>query len=147
MGRFGLCFGEAFQIVDDVLDVTATAEDLGKSPGKDAASSKQTYPRCVGVEESRAAAERAVAEAITALEPFGPEADDLRPWPGMSLLEIIETIEMTSAVGSDRILSPPKEFVRLGRRKRHRWQPGVETPGYDRSPSGRRVHQDAPCSG
>jgi geranylgeranyl pyrophosphate synthase len=78
MGRFGAKMGEGFQIADDILDVTATARALGKSPGKDAVSNKQTYPRCVGVEESRGAAERAVAEAIKELEAFGPAADDLR---------------------------------------------------------------------
>jgi geranylgeranyl pyrophosphate synthase len=78
MGRFGAKLGQAFQIADDVLDMTATAEELGKSPGKDAAANKQTYPRCVGVEASRVAAERAVREALAELGVFGAEADDLR---------------------------------------------------------------------
>ena len=74
--------GEAFQIADDVLDMTATAEELGKSPGKDVAASKQTYPRCVGVEASKAAAEWAAREAVAALGVFGAEADDLRALAG-----------------------------------------------------------------
>src|SRR6185295_13806101 len=48
--------GLLFQITDDLLDVTATAEALGKTPGKDARSAKATYPHLHGVEETRAAA-------------------------------------------------------------------------------------------
>lgn len=78
LGRFGTLLGEAFQIADDVLDVTATPEQIGKSAGKDLAAGKQTYPRCIGAEASRQAALRLVSEGITVLEPFGPQADDLR---------------------------------------------------------------------
>lgn len=78
LGRFGLKLGEAFQIADDILDVTATAEELGKSPGKDVAAMKQTFPRCVGVEASKAAAQQAVQEALAELGVFGPKAEGLR---------------------------------------------------------------------
>lgn len=78
MGRFGLHLGLAFQITDDLLDVTASREQMGKATSKDAGAGKQTYPACVGIEESRLAAERAVAEAIDALSHLGPEAADLR---------------------------------------------------------------------
>ncbi len=60
--------GLLFQITDDLLDVTATAEDLGKTPGKDARSLKATYPGLYGLEESQAAAARAHKSACEALE-------------------------------------------------------------------------------
>lgn len=78
LGRFGMCLGLAFQIADDLLDVNSTAENLGKTVGKDANARKQTYPQCVEVEQSRAAAEAAVEEAVAALQRFGTAADDLR---------------------------------------------------------------------
>lgn len=78
LARYGRHLGLAFQIVDDLLDVTSTPEQMGKRVGKDAASHKQTYPAAFGVEESRVAAGREVAAAIAALEPFGPAADRLR---------------------------------------------------------------------
>src|SRR5918998_1669122 len=56
---YGTDLGLLFQITDDVLDVTATAEDLGKTPGKDAQSNKATYPGLYGMEETRAAAIKA----------------------------------------------------------------------------------------
>lgn len=76
--RFGHRLGRAFQIVDDLLDVTGTAEELGKKTGKDGAKGKQTYPRCVGIEASRDAAAAAIDEALSELRPFGSAADDLR---------------------------------------------------------------------
>jgi len=51
-GRFGRNFGLLFQVADDILDVTGTAEQLGKSPGKDAAAGKLTYPSVHGLEEA-----------------------------------------------------------------------------------------------
>lgn len=51
--RFGLELGLAFQIADDILDVTASAQELGKSPGKDAAQGKLTFPRVFGLEASK----------------------------------------------------------------------------------------------
>ncbi|MGB2987044.1 MAG: polyprenyl synthetase family protein [Phycisphaerae bacterium] len=78
LGHFGQLLGRAFQIADDLLDVTSTAEALGKEVGKDAKAGKQTFPRCVGSRESRAAAQDAIKAAIAALERFGPAADDLR---------------------------------------------------------------------
>jgi farnesyl diphosphate synthase len=70
--------GRAFQIADDLLDVISTAEQSGKAVGKDVAAGKQSYPRCVGVERSRAAANAAAAAAVAELERFGASADDLR---------------------------------------------------------------------
>jgi len=78
VGRFGLQLGLAFQIADDLLDVTASRDQLGKATSKDAGAGKQTYPACVGIEESRGAADRALGQAIDALSAFGADADDLR---------------------------------------------------------------------
>ena len=76
--RFGQMVGRAFQIADDLLDVSPAATEVGKRTGKDAAAGKQTYPQCVGQEQARASADAAVEEAVAALEGFGPHADDLR---------------------------------------------------------------------
>lgn len=78
LGRFGRHLGQAFQIADDLLDVTATAAVLGKGTAKDASAGKQTYPQCVGLEASRARAAEEVQAAVAELSPFGPSADDLR---------------------------------------------------------------------
>ncbi|UCC32411.1 MAG: polyprenyl synthetase family protein [Phycisphaerales bacterium] len=77
-GRFGQSLGRAFQIADDLLDVTSTARELGKEVGKDAAANKQTFPQCVGIERSRTAAMEQAKAATAELDIFGPEADDLR---------------------------------------------------------------------
>jgi geranylgeranyl pyrophosphate synthase len=65
---YGAHLGLLFQITDDFLDVTATAEDLGKTPGKDARSNKATYPALHGMEETRAAAEQAHHDACKDLD-------------------------------------------------------------------------------
>jgi len=70
--------GLAFQIADDLLDLTSDAVTLGKAAGKDAAAGKATLPSLVGIEEARARAERACADALAVLEPLGPSADALR---------------------------------------------------------------------
>jgi len=78
LGRFGRRLGLAFQIVDDLLDCTASTEQLGKRAGKDANVSKQTFTAAFGVEASR---RRAVAEArgaCEALAAFGERAGRLR---------------------------------------------------------------------
>ncbi|RJP34425.1 MAG: polyprenyl synthetase family protein [Phycisphaerales bacterium] len=85
LAEYGRWLGSAFQITDDVLDVTATREAMGKAVRKDAAVGKQTYPACVGVEESRRAAREACARAVDALTALGPEADDLRALAGFVL--------------------------------------------------------------
>ncbi len=66
--RYARALGLLFQITDDLLDVTATAEDLGKTPGKDARSSKATYPALYGLEAARERAEMAYKEAASALD-------------------------------------------------------------------------------
>ncbi|HEY3972636.1 MAG TPA: farnesyl diphosphate synthase [Candidatus Sulfotelmatobacter sp.] len=75
---FGLAVGLAFQIVDDVLDVTQTSEQLGKTAGKDTASEKVTYPALFGVEASLQRAEALVNDAFAELESFGEKAETLR---------------------------------------------------------------------
>ncbi len=76
--RFGHALGLAFQVIDDILDVTQTSERLGKTAGKDAAAAKATYPAILGLEASRAEASRLTEEAHQALASFGPEAKPLR---------------------------------------------------------------------
>jgi geranylgeranyl diphosphate synthase, type II len=68
--RFGERLGLAFQIIDDILDVTQTSEVLGKSAGKDAAAHKATYPAVIGLEKSRAEAKRLTREAHDVLSVF-----------------------------------------------------------------------------
>ena len=70
--------GLAFQIVDDILDVSGDAAALGKTPGKDARSGKATWVALHGLDASRQRAVQLHAQAVAALEPFGPEADLLR---------------------------------------------------------------------
>ncbi len=70
--------GRAFQLADDVLDVTASAAAMGKATGKDAGKGKQTLVARIGVEAAQRHLGTMVHDAITALTPFGPEADTLR---------------------------------------------------------------------
>jgi geranylgeranyl diphosphate synthase type II len=67
-----------FQITDDFLDVTATAEDLGKTPGKDARSNKATYPALHGMEETRLAAREAHRNACQSLDQLDRPTEVLR---------------------------------------------------------------------
>src|SRR2546425_8294152 len=68
--RFGQRLGLAFQIIDDILDVTQTSEILGKSAGKDVAAKKATYPAVIGLEKSRAEARQLTRQAHSALSVF-----------------------------------------------------------------------------
>jgi geranylgeranyl diphosphate synthase, type II len=67
---FGYHVGLAFQVIDDILDVTQTSEKLGKTAGKDTQAQKATYPSIVGLEKSRAIAERLTQRAFGALKQF-----------------------------------------------------------------------------
>jgi geranylgeranyl diphosphate synthase type II len=75
---FGCALGLAFQVIDDILDVTQTSEKLGKSAGKDIAAKKATYPAVIGLEKSRAEAKHLTSRADAALANFGRSADRLR---------------------------------------------------------------------
>ena len=74
----GLSLGLAFQIADDLLDLTADTATLGKRAGKDAGAGKSTLPAIVGVAEARRRAEALLAEALEGLAPHGPRAEPLR---------------------------------------------------------------------
>ena len=76
--EYGLKIGLGFQIADDILDVSASTEQLGKTAGKDERAGKVTYPAVVGMEKSRQMAKKLADEAVAALEPFGEKADTLR---------------------------------------------------------------------
>src|SRR3989441_11179149 len=76
--RFGQRLGLAFQIIDDILDVTQTSEILGKSAGKDVAAKKATYPAVIGLDKSRAEARRLTRQAHDTLSVFiGRDAEPL----------------------------------------------------------------------
>jgi geranylgeranyl diphosphate synthase type II len=76
--EFGEKAGLAFQIVDDILDMTQSSAELGKTAGKDTASVKATWPAVYGIEQSRRDADQLIADAFAAVEPFGAAADPLK---------------------------------------------------------------------
>jgi geranylgeranyl diphosphate synthase type II len=76
--EFGRKAGLAFQIVDDVLDMTQDSAQLGKTAGKDLASDKATWPAVFGIEASRQHAEKLIAEAFAELAPYGSAAEGLK---------------------------------------------------------------------
>ncbi len=76
--EYGVKIGLGFQIADDILDVSASSEQLGKTAGKDEKAGKATYPAVVGMEKSIQLAKKLADEAAAALEPFGDKADILR---------------------------------------------------------------------
>ena len=71
---FGYNVGLAFQVIDDILDVTQTSEQLGKTAGKDVKAQKATYPSIVGLEKSKVIAAELTAKAEAALKPFRGKA-------------------------------------------------------------------------
>jgi geranylgeranyl diphosphate synthase type II len=75
---FGHALGLAFQVIDDILDVTQCTEVLGKTAGKDVAVEKATYPAILGLEKSRKEAAKLTQEAMEALNPFGKKARHLQ---------------------------------------------------------------------
>ncbi len=77
LGRYGADVGLAFQIADDVLDVTATTDQLGKTAGRDVALQKSTYPALLGVEGARERAEALVGEGCRAVREAGVESTAL----------------------------------------------------------------------
>jgi geranylgeranyl diphosphate synthase, type II len=75
--KFGRALGLAFQVIDDILDVTQTSEKLGKSAGKDVAAQKATYPAIIGLAKSRVEAKRLTKQAHDALSIFRTKGDTL----------------------------------------------------------------------
>lgn len=78
MGRYGRHLGLAFQITDDLLDVTGSFEEMGKTPGSDDRKGKRTYPFLVGIEESRRLAREHVERALDAISGYDDRANPLR---------------------------------------------------------------------
>ncbi len=76
--EYGMKIGMGFQIADDLLDVTASTEELGKTAGKDVEQGKLTYPALVGMDKSREIFENLTCQAVAALKDFGDDADILR---------------------------------------------------------------------
>lgn len=82
LDSYGRHLGLAFQIVDDILDQTATAEQLGKATGKDQAKGKVTYPMLIGIEKSRQEARQQLAMALEAVKPFEEHGTALKALAG-----------------------------------------------------------------
>lgn len=78
LSLFGRNLGLAFQVIDDILDITQTSEKLGKSAGKDVAAQKTTYPALIGLEAARKEARKLTTQALNALESPGLKAGRLR---------------------------------------------------------------------
>ena len=78
LSQYAQNIGLAFQIIDDILDITATDEQLGKTAGKDIEAKKATYPSLWGLEKSQAKAQELVDSAIAQLSIFGDKAEPLR---------------------------------------------------------------------
>ncbi|MBD2361742.1 polyprenyl synthetase family protein [Anabaena minutissima FACHB-250] len=76
--RYSQNIGLAFQIIDDILDITCTQEQLGKTAGKDLVAQKVTYPSLWGIEKSRAKAQELIESACAELNPFGELAQPLK---------------------------------------------------------------------
>ncbi len=84
--EYGLKIGLGFQIADDILDVCASSEQLGKTAGKDARAAKCTYPAVLGLEGAKELEKKLADEAVVLLAPFGQKADTLRKL-AMALLQ------------------------------------------------------------
>ena len=82
---FGYHVGLAFQVIDDILDVTQTTQQLGKTAGKDQAAAKATYPAIVGLEKSKKIAKQLTTKAFAALKPFKGKAIALEALAGYLL--------------------------------------------------------------
>ncbi len=75
---YGRNLGLAFQVIDDILDVTSTKQVMGKSVGADAKNKKSTFPSVLGLDKSRSYAAKLIADAHRQLKGFGSNADPLR---------------------------------------------------------------------
>lgn len=83
--KYARSIGLLFQVVDDILDVTKSSEELGKTAGKDSASNKTTYPKLLGLEKSREFAENLLYDAKEQLADF----DQYKAAPLLSLANYI----------------------------------------------------------
>lgn len=77
LGQFASTIGLAFQVADDILDVTQNSTTLGKTAGKDVTVKKSTYVSCLGLEGAQREAEKLLTEALTCLSPYGERAQPL----------------------------------------------------------------------
>ena len=78
LSEYGLKIGLGFQIADDILDVSASSEQLGKTAGKDVQAAKCTYPAVIGIEKSKELERTLAHEAVAAIAAFGQQAESLR---------------------------------------------------------------------
>lgn len=78
LGEYAAQIGLAFQIIDDILDIEGTPEEMGKNPGSDEAQQKATYPRLLGLKQAKEKAEACINRAISALKLFGEKAAPLQ---------------------------------------------------------------------
>lgn len=88
--KIGELIGLAFQVRDDILDVTASFEELGKTPQKDLAAAKSTYPALLGLEKAKETLDQALDQAQNLLK----EIAQNRPFSGESLMKIIESLRI-----------------------------------------------------
>ncbi len=86
--RFGQALGLAFQVVDDILDVTADSATLGKTAGKDAAADKPTYVSLMGLEAAQRHADALAAQALQALEETGLKDTSLQPLRALAAMVV-----------------------------------------------------------
>lgn len=80
--KYGECIGLAFQIIDDILDIEGTTEELGKPAGSDRKKNKLTYPSIFGIAGARQKAKDLISDAVDALRIFSSDADPLREIAG-----------------------------------------------------------------
>ncbi len=85
LSEYGLKIGLGFQIADDILDVSGTSKQLGKTAGKDAKAGKITYPALIGIAKSREMEKQLANKAVSALQVFDNKADPLRQLAGSLL--------------------------------------------------------------
>ena len=78
LSRYGQNLGLAFQVIDDILDATSTREAMGKSVRADEKNQKSTFPKLLGIDQSKAYAAALIADAHKQLTPFGARAEPLR---------------------------------------------------------------------
>jgi geranylgeranyl diphosphate synthase type II len=78
LSRYGENLGLAYQIIDDILDVTGSRKEMGKSAGADVSRGKNTYPALYGLDESQRKAENLIHDALLAITKFDSSAEPLR---------------------------------------------------------------------